>query len=289
MRHNGDITSKTIAQNFSWNEIFSNSVDEIISIRFSDEFSSMLNDELFHSSGFLKFENGWLRLSANLVSNIETARKKIDRFIGSSPTISQVVKEGLQEFLNSKSQKASSYEEVFWPLKIDDQHIPTYLVPIKPAWALNLFDENLADQELWGADPGKHFNIENVYYRSPKPFNMVSGARILWYVSSSKSAKISEIRACSRLISSETNTAKNLYRKYQRLGIYEWKNLMEITNNDPYGKVMALRFYQTEYFKKPITLEQFSTYGINGQPFSPKNVTNEQFVKIYTYGMNHND
>lgn len=289
MRHNGDITSKTIAQNFSWNEIFSNSINNVSLIKFSDKFSSSLNDELFHSNGFLKSESGWVRLSANLICNIDTARQKIDQFIDSSSTINQAVKTGLRKVLNSKNQKNYSYEEVFWPLKINDQDIPTYLVPIKPVWALNLFDENLASQELWGADPGKHFNIENVYYRSPKPFDMISGARILWYVSSSKNAKISEIRACSRLISSETNAAKTLYKKYKRLGIYEWKNLMEITKDDPYGSVMALRFYQTEYFKNPIALNQFSLYGINGQPFSPKKVSNEQFIKIYTYGMNHND
>ncbi len=289
MRHNGDIISKTIAQNFAWSEIFSNSRSEISIIRFSDDFSSHMNDELFHSNGFLASENGWIRISVNLIININTAREKVKRFIDSSSSISQSVKSGFLEFLNLKNPDASFYEEVFWPLKIEDFDIPTYLIPIKPVWALNLFDENLANQELWGADPARHFNIENVYYRSPKPFKMVSGARILWYVSSSKNSRISEIRACSRLVSSETDTAKNLFKKYKRLGIYEWENLMEITKNKPDGEIMALRFYQTEYFKTPISLEEFSGFGINGQPFGPKHVTNAHFLKIYAHGMDHNE
>jgi len=61
---------------------------------------------------------------------------------------------------------------------------------------------------------------------------------------------------------------------------------MEITKNDPDGEVMAMRFYQTEYFKNPIELKDFQSYGIKGQPFGPKNITNEQFINIYTYGMN---
>lgn len=289
MRHNGDITSKTIAQNYAWSEIFSNSRSEITIIRFSDDFSTHMNDDLFRSSGFLSSESGWIRLSANLVSNIETIRERVKSFIDTSLNISQSVKSGLLEFLNLEMPKASFYEEVLWPLKLENFDIPTYLIPIKPVWALNLFDEDLANQELWGADPARHFNIENVYYRSAKQFKMVPGARILWYVSTSNNSRISEIRACSRLISSETDTAKSLFKKYQRLGIYEWKNLMEITKNDPNGKIMALRFYQTEYFKNPISLDDFSRYGINGQPFGPKHVTNEQFLKIYTHGMDHDE
>lgn len=64
---------------------------------------------------------------------------------------------------------------------------------------------------------------------------------------------------------------------------------MEVTKNDPAGLVMALRFHQTEYFKHPVSLDSFKTYGIKGQPFSPRNLSNEQFLKIYKDGMDKNE
>jgi len=285
MRHNGNVASKTVIQNFTWSEIFSKTNENITLIELVDSNSKHLNSELFQFPGFIRSEKGWLRISANIIGSIEEVKLKIDSFLNASNELSQSAKGGLKRFISNYGESASIYEEVFWPLKIRGKYVPTYLVPIKPVWALHLFDKNLAEQELWGADPAKHFNIENVYYRSPKPLNMAQGERILWYVSSSKNKRVSEIRACSRLLEVETNTAKKLFKKYKRLGIYQWENLMEITNGNPHGKVMAMRFYQTEYFKNPITLENFSEYGINGQPFGPKLVGDENFFKIYIDGM----
>ncbi len=285
MRHSGDVTSRTIAQNFAWAEIFSHAGGDVSLIKYTDKFSSFQNDDLFQANGFIKADAGWVRISANVICDLAAARDKISDFSYDLRGIDESVRNSLSSFLEA-GDNATLYEEAFWPLKVTGCDIPTYLIPIRPVWALHLFDVALAEKELWGADPTKHFNIENVYYRSSKRFNMLSGARILWYVSSHGANKVSEIRACSRLISSETDTAKRLFKKYKRLGIYEWSNLMEITKCDPDGEVMAMRFYQTEYFKKPIELKDFQNYGIKGQPFGPKNITNEQFINIYTDGMN---
>tara|TARA_R110002073_G_scaffold70147_3_gene173563 strand:+ start:1088 stop:3187 length:2100 start_codon:yes stop_codon:yes gene_type:complete len=284
MRHSGDLTSKTISQNLAWNKIFSDFSGQLSLIKYKDEYSANQNDELFQANGFISTKGGWLRISGNISSSLFEAKKIIGDFVLENTEIDKPIRDRLLTFIRSGCDP-SELEEAFWPLKITDSEIPTYLIPIKPVWALHLFDEGLAEKDLWGADPTKHFNIENVYYRSPKPFKMVPGARILWYVSSQGRHKVSEIRACSRLVSSEIDTAKSLYKKYKRLGIYEWSNLMEITDNDAYGQVMALRFYQTEYFRTPIELSEFSKYDINGQPFSPKNITNHQFNKIYSAGM----
>jgi len=285
MRHSGDVTSRTIAQNFAWAEIFSHADGEVSLIKYTDKFSSFQNDELFQAKGFIKTDGGWVRISANMICDLATAKDNISGFSSGLAEIDESVRNSLSSFLGAEDN-GTLYEEAFWPLKVTDCNIPTYLIPIRPVWALHLFDEALAEKELWGADPTKHFNIENVYYRSSRQFNMLSGARVLWYVSSHGANKVSEIRACSRLVSSETDTAKRLFKKYKRLGIYEWSNLMEITKNDPGGEVMAMRFYQTEYFKSPIELKAFQNYGIKGQPFGPKNITNEQFINIYTDGMN---
>ncbi len=88
------------------------------------------------------------------------------------------------------------------------------------------------------------------------------------------------------MISSEIDQAKTLFQKYRRLGIYEWRNLMKLTDGDPYAKLMAMRFYQTECFEKPIRLEDFDRYGIKSAPYGPRSLTNDQFCEIYRKGMN---
>jgi predicted nucleic acid-binding protein len=285
MRHNDNISSKTIVQNFVWGEIFSNTNKNVSLIEFSDSHSLQLNNDLFQAPGFINSRDGWVRISVNDSYSLQDAKDMISSFLDKTKDVSEKVKDGLRSFLSEPSKSASTYEEVFWPLKIRGEGIPTYLIPVRPVWALHLFDAKLAEQELWGADPAKHFNIENVYYRSPKYVNLVPGARILWYVSSSKNKSVSEIRACSRLIEVKTGSAKNLFKEYKRLGIYEWENLMEITGGDPCGKIMALRFYQTEYFNNPIKLSDFFKYGIKGQPFSPRQLVDDQFFNIYADGM----
>ena len=51
-------------------------------------------------------------------------------------------------------QAASDVEHLLWPAKILGCGIPTYVVPIRPRWATDLFDTGMADDMLWGDGPG---------------------------------------------------------------------------------------------------------------------------------------
>jgi len=179
-------------------------------------------------------------------------------------------------------------EEFFWPLKISDASIPTYLISIKPYWAMQLFDEDIANQYLLGADVSRFFSMENVYYSNKVNFHPQCGARILWYVTQSKNKNESHIggyiKACSRLIDSRVDTAKALYDEFQRLGIYDWNLLMKQTGNNPFLKIRSYRFYQTELFRNPIVLDQLQKYGIKQAPQSPISLTQAQFLSIYRSG-----
>lgn len=286
VRHDGSLFSKTMVQNLVWNELAPSNPNSISTIEFSDEFSPKANSDLLKRLSFLKSSDKWIRFSYNALTKTEKAKEVLSEFLNSTKNLDKETKLGITNFVANAEQYPQHLEVAFWPLKLSDADIPTYLVPIMPNWAYHLFDEKLAEQELWGADPAKHFNIENVYYRSPKPFKTVPGARILWYVSGNKNSQISEIRACSRLTESLTDSAKTLFKKYHRLGIYEWRDLMNLTKGDEHGQITAMRFHQTEYFKTPIKLEEFSKYGINGHPMSPKNIRPDLFAKIYKNGMN---
>lgn len=73
-------------------------------------------------------------------------------------------------------------ERVCWPLKVQGADIPSYVIPIRPHWAGQLFDTELAAADLFGARLETALALENVYYSSSS-VAIPEGARILWYVS----------------------------------------------------------------------------------------------------------
>ena len=73
-------------------------------------------------------------------------------------------------------------EKGLWPLKIRELNIPTFIVPIRPEWAMHLFDEDIAKQDLFGGEPSLILNAENIYYRASVPKVLTAPGRILWYV-----------------------------------------------------------------------------------------------------------
>ena len=77
----------------------------------------------------------------------------------------------------------------YYPLKIRDLEIPTYIIPIKDVWAGQLFDNVISSEDIFGADPTKLWYYENVYYRSRLPLSEVAPGRILWYVCKRKKMK----------------------------------------------------------------------------------------------------
>ena len=280
LRHNRNGIAQTLLQDLLWKRL--GSINQTKYLEVDDPFVVDDTLQLFSQRGFFKTAHGIGRCS------IRGTYKRSNMLSIAEPLITQLspTSEKTDTLVEQlASEKAHRIEEAFWPVKITDADIPTYLVPIQPLWAMHLFDEDLASQQLLGADPNRFFNWENVYYRSHRSVSFKAGDRILWYVSTGSGMKISAIRACSRLIGHEVDTAKALYRKYRRLGIYEWRNLMKMTGGDAYGKLMAMRFYQTECFPASIELEEFSELGIKGAPQSPRRISSSQFNMIYQKGM----
>jgi len=180
---------------------------------------------------------------------------------------------------------ASQLEERFWPAKVLNESIPTYVVAIDPTWAAQLFDSSLAADELFGAFARLALNRENVYYRSARKAGLVAPARLLWYVTKDGSTTgTMAVRACSRLIQVETGAAKSLYGRYRRIGIYEWREVFETAGRDPQGAVMALRFADTELFTQPVDLSALRSLGITSTFQSPTRIDEAQFEKIYQLG-----
>lgn len=147
-------------------------------------------------------------------------------------------------------------EKKAWPIKLTDIEMPTYIIPIKAVWSSQLFDFLSSDQSLFGAKPELVWSKENIYYRSVKPVMERTPARILWYVSKSYESPVgrhSGIVGCSYLNEVSVGPAKSLYKKFKNFGIYEWNHIFQLAKNDANKDIKALRFSDTEVFKKTIS------------------------------------
>jgi hypothetical protein len=130
------------------------------------------------------------------------------------------------------------------------------IVPIKADYAVQLFDENLYNQEFsWFENdkPVPALSIENAYFKTATHSIPWAPARVLWYVSSSNYIGTPAIRACSYLDRVERGTAKELFERYKRLGVLEWRDLQKLGVK---GNVATYVFSYTELFENPVGLDE---------------------------------
>ena len=187
-------------------------------------------------------------------------------------------------------------ELMFFPLKIRDLEIPTYIIPIRAYWAGQLFDNVISSENLFGAQPGKLWNIENVYYRHTLPVMEKAPARILWYVSEGGLSKrdsrthVRMVVGCSYLTEVQTGKGKDLFRMYKHYGIYEWRDIYKLCNGEKDDVVKALRFSHTELFKCPVAYEEAQLvlarngYNTPNTFASPLKVNRNVFFEFYEMG-----
>jgi len=199
----------------------------------------------------------------------------------------------LSKLIMSDPQAAQKIERTYWPLKIVDAPLPTYVVPIQPQWAAELFDDDLANQDLFGARTALSLNREGVYYRSAKIHGGLSApARILWYVSEEERFQGSKsIRACSFLDAVVIGPPKELFRRFERLGVYEWKHVIELAKGDVGNQIMAIQYSDTQLLAKPVAWRSFQPVlkeaGIKTQLQSPQLIPPNVFAEVYRQGMGY--
>ena len=244
---------------------------------------------------FLITKNEWLRI------NLALAQKSVE--ISSYIfQLCQQIGRGYEQYLplvnlladpNSINNTIlmADIEKTIYPAKITDATIPTFIIPIKPWWAQNLFDKELAEATLWGAKEELALRRELVYYRSKQPsVGLEAPGRILWYVSKDPDVKnsssiVGAIRACSRLDEIVIGKPKDLYKRFRRLGIYEFQNVLKTAKGNLHQEIMAIKFSDTELFCKPIELKEIEK--IIGRKIAvrtPYKITSNAFGMIYNKG-----
>ena len=202
---------------------------------------------------------------------------------------------GLSQIVRSDTLTAHKLERTYWPLKIIDALVPSYIISIQPKWAAELFDDDLANQDLFGARTKLSLNREGVYYRSALPNGgLTAPGRILWYVSDDKKYQGSKcIRACSFLDDVVVGRPKELFRRFDRLGVYEWRHLIELAKDDIDANLMAVRYSDTQLLANPIRWDTFQAVlkeaGVRTQLQSPQLLPPQVFAKLYRKGMGYQE
>lgn len=246
--------------------------------------------QILNSYGFVANGSDWTKV--HLAGQFDLQDIATHPVIGQHLDVEAMIKKTASLIGTAKDLYLFEFEKKLWPAKINDLDLPTYIVPIRPHWASQLFDHHLAAITIFGADPLLTWNRENIYYRSIKPVSEIAPGRILWYVSSETKAvsgRDKSIVAVSYLDEVHTGTAKSLFKKFRHYGIYEWRDIYALAKQNAMAPIKALKFTDTEVFEKPVFLtavqQVFRACGQRTNTFaSPVKVSSEIFHQIYRLG-----
>ena len=230
-----------------------------------------LLDPIFVKMGFIGTTDAFLRFAIARTVRIDTA---LERVAEQSPTVADALR--LHDNL--------TLERMCAPL-VSSQNLPCYLVPIRPAFAMGLLDRDQSSDDLFGGDPTVLLRWANVYYRAKHQQHMLKApGRILWYVSGS----VGEIVAISHLDEVECGLPKELFRKYKKFGILEWRDIHELCKRDIAKEIMALKFSLTFTFRNRIPLDALRTIfkeeGVGVSLQAPSLLPHSALLKIFELG-----
>ena len=165
----------------------------------TDKYLDQIVAAAIHESSFVHKAGRWTRAVLGLsgskddiVSRLEGLSAKIE----SEKDLFLSIAGGLKRTSVADVGKLSEFESLLWPGKILDGDIPNFIIPIQPRWAQHLFDEHLANQDLFGARADLALNCEAVYYRAKAQCGLTAPSRILWYVSQHDDFFWSGINSC---------------------------------------------------------------------------------------------
>lgn len=290
--------SPTIAQ-FLVNQILQYATDNKKNIiKISDKYIVEEFSSAFEKQGFVPIKQEWYKINIYHVGNIASLQPHLDKIKTYSPDLSIFFEEKMEKILGFNKNLRNyllPIEYALYPAKITDIDIPVFIVPIKPEWAMNLFDYRL--QDLIGAKLNTLFSIENVYYRSSRQKIITAPSRVLWYIlkGDGKFQEAQSIRACSYIEEVYIDTPKNLFRKFKQLGIYEWCDVFGVAKNNPQQNIMAFKFTKTELFPNslPLNVLEIKWLEILKKRFNPRmqqpiSIPNEMFYELYQIGLDKN-
>jgi GNAT superfamily N-acetyltransferase/predicted nucleic acid-binding protein len=257
-------------------------------IKVSDKCAGEMVREALAEFAFAEFDDGWAKIAVRAVGDLASLREMVRQ--SATEEIDGSLAGAAQQALETAvapndAATVAAVESRFWPAKVMGAGLPTFIISIRAEWAQHFFDNDLAAQLLFRSREELLLGIEGVYYCSAKHRHLTAPARILWYVSrGSKGDGSMTIKACSRLEEVVIGKPKELFKRFRRLGIFEWKDVFDTANNDLTNDILAFRFSMTERFTQPFTLDRLEAIGIRQPLLGPRRISDEQFATIYSYG-----
>ncbi|MFZ2784132.1 MAG: GNAT family N-acetyltransferase [Sediminibacterium sp.] len=290
IRHNNSKIGKLLFQQMI-GDIFSIAVQKKVEvIVISDSYIDEAKEVILISFGFHRKEGRWIKILLqgqylfNDVLDLPIVKEYFDTVL-------------IKDSYNAAAEKDRTsiklqMERFLSPAKLLDLDIPTYIIPIKPRWASQLFDHHISSHELFGSNAEQAWRKENIYYRSTMPITEIAPGRILWYLSSdehSPTGRTQGVSGFSYLDEVYTSPAKLLYQKFKDFGIYEWRDISGLTKGVQMKEIRALLFSDTEVFEKIVPYKQvqeiFTRFQRSNNTFaSPVKVGSDVFNEIYRIG-----
>lgn len=212
-------------------------------------------EKSFAAEGFQGAPQGYTALAIRGRGSLNDLRTRLNGVLRSlEPSAAPPNVLDAVERSSMTAETAFELEAAFHPFVLEASGLPTFLVPIRAAWATALFDEGLSRGQLFRRERALALRREHVYYRSPTSSGgLRAPGRILWYVSGTGSGS-KTIRALSALSEVAIGPAAQLHNRFAHLGVYS-RSDVEAAAVD--GLVMALRFTRTRLFSSPVGLEQY--------------------------------
>ena len=232
------------------------------STRVVDSAVSQLSASALRALGFRRDKHSWLKLHNRAVApgaRMASALRGRPFVESASAEYARVLGDAIDHSISTSNvEDLLAAERLLWPAKFEDLTLPCYVIPIRPSWAMHLFDSELASRDLFGASAELAFSDENVYYRAAKPSTVLAPARALWYVSSNPRFPGSgAIRAASYVDEVRIDKPKALLRDYERIGVFRWEHLLQIAGGRSDRDIMAIRFSRAEPLSKPLGFSEF--------------------------------
>lgn len=183
------------------------------------------------------------------------------------------------------------FEKRIWPAKLKGIAVPTYIVAIRPSYAMNLFDKQISERDLFGGQLKLLFNAENAYYRSSRGVRMEAPARILWYVTKDSRNRDGSmcLKAASYLDQVFIGKAEDLYGMLQHLGVFTWKDVSSLVRDEHDKDIMAFTFSRTEVFDCPVPRHKINELwnrelNKNFNVLSPLKIPDNLYWTLYKLG-----
>lgn len=276
----------TLSKHLLYKAILKATVEKRALLEITENF---LDDDILNSireTRFLEVDKKWKKINVSGIHDFENIKDIIPK---------QFYKNIIDE-LNFEEHDTDfefllkyNFERYLSPVKIMNFNIPTFIIPIKPKWAEQLFNDKSDEKlHLFESQNELLLNRENVYYRSPIKGSLCAPSRILWYISENPITKEKgHIKAMSYIDEIFVDDAKKLFKQFEQLGIYKWKDIENTSDSNK--KIMAFIFSDTELFNKQLNLKYLREIFLKEENkkfmvISPTRIKTETFLEIYKKG-----